>query len=288
MGGQLTFEQANEVAKLTADLTANFVSAFIDGVKDVPRRADAIVAALRIKYSGEILAAYGLAQAGQPHTRAAAQLYADELSKLLAALSEEGKSAAQLIASHDRIMARNLAQIAPLISPAWDTFKICEAVWSGESDKAVEAGISLGFGMLGAAGGAIIGGLLAGIFTGGAAAPAGAYWGAGIGSAGLAYFAEAFNRYYGLNGGVYPVVGKIAEAIPDSFWRYLNSVAYGAGSASIDPVGSGQLSLLVGTLDSSLSGANRVRSCLLRVNTKRLVVGRTSLSLRRDSCRDFF
>ena len=204
-----TFDQQAKAVDAIAGFMGNFVSGLVDELRTGQRGAAAFLAKYQARYAAGIASAVAARNvaiaAADPVLEAAWRATADSLSKSALVLADSVKPAAERIALHDAWITSQFAALGRYVGPVFDTYKVWDAINSGDGQKASEASLSIAMGA--------IGGIL-GAAAGSAFLPGpGTAIGAAVGSAFLAYYAERLNAV------VFPWVEKLGALLPDGFWQ---------------------------------------------------------------------
>ncbi len=235
-----TFDQHVKAIDELAGFMGNFVSGLVDELRTTQKDAAAILAKYQARYAAGIAAATAARNlaiaAADPVMEAAWRATANSLSETALTLADSVKPATERIALHDAWITSKFAAFGRYVGPAFDTYKVWDAINSGDGEKSSEAALSIALGAIGGIVGAAVGSSLPG---------PGTVLVAAFFSALFAGTAEKVNGY------VFPWVQKLGALLPDGFWRGIDAVAYGPGSARLEPTAAGLANLLLARMDAT-------------------------------------
>ncbi len=231
-----------------ASFFANLASATVDELKGIRREATAILAAYEKVYAKAIADAEVARNLAAMGGKAAAVSAWDEtiraLEQTIVKLTDNAWTAAERIAEHDRYINNGFHALGRYIGPAFDSWKVFDAIASQDAAKSSEAVVSIAYGSVGA----YIGGAIGTIVAPGL----GTAIGAGVGSAVSAWLADELKVSDRV---VFPVLTWLGSNIPDGFWRGFDSLTYGVGSARLSPKEAALFNLVLLRLDGSVASA---------------------------------
>ena len=238
-----TFDEQVKAIDVLAGFMGNFASGLVESLQSGQKSAAEILAKYQAHYAIGINAANtarNLAMtAGDPVLEAAWRATADGLSKAALQLADSTKPALERIALHDAHITSTFAALGRYVGPAFDTYKLWDAINSGDGQKTSEATLSIVMGMAGGLLGAAVGSVvLPGLGTA---------IGAAFGSAICAAWAEDFNVL------VFPLIQKLGALIPDGFWRNVEAALHESGSAGMAPTATALVNLLLARIDATMA-----------------------------------